>query len=76
MYTETGLVFDYISKWVSFYFETPYYHIICAEVGSDGFGIIYQTSSVVKYFIYFSIAFMKYSQSSAFIDSPKWRLSF
>ena len=29
--------------------------IMCAEVGSDDFGSISQTSSAVKYFIYFSL---------------------
>ena len=43
--------------------------IMCTEVESDYFGSIYQTSSLVKYFIPFSIAFMKSSQSSAFIAS-------
>ena len=50
--------------------------IMCAEVGRYDFGTISQTSSVVKYFIYYSITIMKSSQSSDFIALPKWRLSF
>ena len=50
--------------------------IICAEVGSNDYGSISQTSSMVKYLIYFFIAFMKYSRSSSLISSPKWRFSF
>ena len=49
---------------------------MCADFGIDDFGSIYQTPSMVIYFVYFSIAFMKYLQSLVFIASPKWRLSF
>ena len=50
--------------------------IICAEVGSDNFEIIYQTSSVVKYFISFFHCFHEILTIVSFHSSPKWRLYF
>ena len=67
-----------ISSWNGFLFimKLRINRIICAEIGSDDFGSISQTPFVVKSIIYFSIYFMKYSRSLAFIASPKWRLYF
>ena len=63
-------------NWPLFLFKLHSNRIMCGEVGSDDFGIIYQTSSVVKSFISFSITVIKSSPSSAFIYLPKCGLSF
>ena len=51
-----------LSKGVFFLLKIHNNRIMCVEVGIDDFGSIYQTSSVVKYFISDYIAFMKASR--------------